>query len=98
MANCVTCNARCENASQHRVKTDCVSYISKDYPKPITNADRIRAMTDEELYRFIVGIYSLTIDQYGEPDYRLVVDGNQFRDDKSLIDWLKKEAGPDDPD
>lgn len=49
MANCVTCKARCENAGQHRVKTDCISYIPKDYPKPMTNADRIRAMTDEEI-------------------------------------------------
>ena len=34
MANCVTCKARCEYAGQHRVKTDCISYI----PKPQTNA------------------------------------------------------------
>ena len=30
MANCVTCKARCENAGQHRVKTDCISYTPTD--------------------------------------------------------------------
>lgn len=29
MANCVTCKARCENAGQHIVNTDCVSYVSE---------------------------------------------------------------------
>lgn len=53
MANCVTCKARCENAGQHRVKTDCISYIPKDCPKPQTNADRIHAMTDEELAEWV---------------------------------------------
>lgn len=56
MANCVTCKARCENAGQHRVKTDCVSYIPKDDPKPKTNYDRIISKTPEELAEWIVEI------------------------------------------
>ena len=47
MANCVMCKARCENAGRHRVKTDCISYIPKDYPKPQTNGDLVRQMSDE---------------------------------------------------
>ena len=53
MANCITCKANCISAGQHRVNTHCISYVPKDYPKPITNADRIRAMTDEKLANYI---------------------------------------------
>lgn len=45
--NCVTCKAHCTLAGQHHVKTDCIFYVPKDYPKPITNADRIRDMKDD---------------------------------------------------
>lgn len=59
--------------------------------KPVTSADRIRAKceTDEGLYAFILGVHSLTTDRYGDPDYRLVVEGEEFRDDESLLSWLK---------
>ena len=53
MANCVTCKANCISEGQRRVNTNCTSYVPKDYPKPPTNADRIRAMTDEELAKII---------------------------------------------
>lgn len=64
MANCVTCKADCISAGQHRVHTDCISYVPKDYPKPITNADRIRAMTDEELAEFLLWVEWNTVKPY----------------------------------
>jgi len=84
MANCVTCKARCDNAGQHRVKTDCVSYISKDYPKPLTNADRIRAMTDEGLAKFLMRTGACFHD---DCDY---CNGKDC--DECWLDWLKQEA------
>ena len=56
MANCVTCKADCISAGQHRVNTSCISYVPKDYPKPITNYDRIISKTPEELAKWIVEI------------------------------------------
>ena len=83
MANCVTCKARCENAGQHRVKTDCVSYISKDYPKPQTNYDRLISKTPEELARFVTreDLCALTC---GEPC--IPCDGACER---HMLEWLK---------
>lgn len=88
MANCVTCKARCENAGQHRVKTDCVSYIPKDYPKPITNADRIRAMSDEELAEFFKDTTFcdscfIFMNECGTERYSC---------EQRWLDWLKQEA------
>ena len=51
-----------------------------DYPKPrkpITNADRIRAMTDEELAEFL-----------GENDSNFPIGDHK----KEWLDWLKKEC------
>ena len=49
-------------------------------PKPITNADRIRAMTDKELAKFL---YIKTCED-GYP---------QFDNIPGWLDWLKQEAG-----
>ena len=66
----------------------------KDYPpylaypkprKPITNADRIRAMTDEELAEFVIGVLCYTKLPYIE------VRKKALRDNE-LLDWLKQEA------
>lgn len=46
--NCKYCRANCTGARQDREIALCLGY---DPPK--TNADRIRAMTDEELARFL---------------------------------------------
>ena len=78
MANCVTCKARCENAGQHRVKTDCISYIPKDYPKTKTNGERLRAMTDEELAEFI----STQARTFGE----------EYEGYMSALDWLEQDV------
>lgn len=80
MANCVTCKARCENAGQHKVEDDCISYDPKDYPKPQTNADRLRAMTDKELAIWIAGgVLNLT-------------GGSLKMSAEAWLDWLRQEA------
>ena len=90
MANCVTCDAICERAGQHRVKTDCVSHVPKDYRHPHTNADRIRAMTDEELASWLNGSVAPC------PMPTLVAQNCPLDDDHDCdmcwLDWLKAEA------
>lgn len=50
-------------------------------PKPVTNADRIRAMSDEELAQWLAG-YVLNI-----------TDGRHLNDAKAAwLDWLKQEV------
>ena len=53
MANCVTCDASCERAGPHRVKTDCISYVPKVYPKPRTNYDSIVSKSPEDLAKWL---------------------------------------------
>lgn len=59
-------------------------------PKPITNADRIRAMTDEELDKFLDEV------QWDVANYCGDVTQKQkypFPDQKGAwLDWLKQEA------
>lgn len=79
LVNCVTCKANCERAGQHHVRTDCISYVLKDYPKPVTNADRIRATTDEELAKHLNCQWK---------------ECKNLNDDcdKCLLNWLKQEV------
>ena len=58
-------------------------YLQKKPPKPITNADRIRAMTDEELAKAICRLELLLAKQ-------------GHRGFQAWLDWLKEEAKPDD--
>jgi hypothetical protein len=52
----------------------CINYE----PRPLTNADRIRAMTDAELAEFIGG----NARTFGE----------EYEGYMSALDWLRKEA------
>lgn len=85
MANCVTCDAICERAGQHHVKTDCISYVPKVYPKPRTNIDRIRAMDIDHLIEW----YCL-----GRPCGTCPYGGVEC----GLRDWLNAEAEGEDND
>lgn len=98
MGNCVTCQANCERAGQHHVRTDCVSYLPKDYPnylKPQTNADRIRAMTDEELARFIARQQVEAIEpalRYSTMNVPFELEQTYIDAKQEWLDWLKQEA------
>ena len=85
--NCKNCKRQgCSFAGKsHEMSFECRLYVGK------TNADRIRAMTDEELADFLAGqqldlvetIYGLF--KMPVPDYLAGV-----KDD--ALDWLKQEA------
>ena len=49
-----------------------------DYYAPMTNADRIRSMTDEELADFIINF-----------DNRF---GEEYEGEQSCLSWLQKES------
>lgn len=59
-------------------KCDFYDYVRERAKKPITNADRIRAMTDEELAEFISG----PARTFGE----------EYEGYMSALDWLKEET------
>lgn len=63
--------------------------------KPVTsNADRIRAMSDEKLAEFIGGIYTLERDAWGDYDPCVVVEQSvKIRDKEDMLDWLRSPAG-----
>lgn len=58
---------------------------------PITNADRIRAMSDEELEAFLEGIYDVTEDGGGK-----IIDGNMIYPGDTL-GWLQQPAEEETP-
>lgn len=68
----------------------------KAHRTPITNAARIRAMSDEELAEFIGGIYTLERDAWGDYDPCVVVEQSvKIRDKEDMLDWLQSPAGGD---
>ena len=63
---------------------------------PKSNADRIRAMSDEELADFIGGIYTLERDAWGDYDPCVVVEQSvKIRDKEDMLDWLRSLVGDD---
>lgn len=71
------------------------------YKKLTTNADRIRAMSDEELAEFIGGIFTVERDVWGDYDPRLVVTQEprvEVRNKEDMMDWLKSSADGGDGD
>jgi hypothetical protein len=70
--------------------------MSKDYPpyldypkpyKPMTNGDRIRSMTDEELAEFLCGVYD-------EEETDKFICGTIIPNyyEEAICDWLKQPA------
>ena len=79
-AGCACARAECTD--------DCSVYKRyKPEPKPITKADRIRAMTDEELALFITGVMISTSAKYC--DVRSAVMRGEIES------WLKQEVSTD---
>ena len=60
---------------------DCFELIYEDTPAPVTNADRIRAKSVEELAKWIV-----------DDGHKF---GKEYEGYMSLLDWLKQEASND---
>lgn len=81
--NCKFCKADCAHRGEERDRV-CMGYIA------MTNADRIRAMSDEELVKMLWK----TGRNYRAVCADPVVDFNEYHDD--LLDWLQQSAGEED--
>lgn len=86
------CNTCARNASVcevwHTCCEDCLCYENK----PMTNGDRIRSMTDEELMKFLYSAYyRVDCSTCKEPkDERGMCSGYCYME---LLRWLKSEVG-----
>lgn len=95
MGNCVTCAANCERARQHHVKTDCVSYVPKDYPKPRTNYDCIVSKRREELADYLAErSVAPNCTCKCHKDYEVYGELRTFCHD-CWLDWLREEVDDD---
>lgn len=77
-----------ESEKYIKAMSDCIPEI-KDKSKPMSNADRIRSMTDEELANFLFGI-----DNYWD-DGQLIVRIEDYALNASkgdILEWLQMEV------
>ncbi len=81
--SCVYASGICKKTGvEIRTTTGCTYHT----PKPMTNADRIRSMSDEELVEFI-----LPITECGRcPTGEIPCTGDNCR--RTLLGWLREEA------
>ena len=83
--SCIYAHGICEKTGvKIRFSTGC----SYHKPKPITNADRIRAMTDEELADFLNSVM-IDATRHGSLGSPLHVCGGEG---VRTLEWLKQEA------
>lgn len=79
---------KCAKAETCAVDEDCGLYVEKQ----LTNADRIRAMTDEELARYIVHLVKQG-NRQAMADYECGLNWLRDEYDRFFFDeWLKQEA------
>lgn len=93
--NCKGCQSRCEHAGKDR-EFVCVKGVSCKVTKtvPMTNADRIRAMSDEELAQWMLNGISDDPCDYCEYNNGYC-DGSPCRgkaDADKIIEWLRQPA------
>lgn len=74
---------------QSNSKVTYVPVVVDGKPHKQTNADRIRAMTDEELAEFVSGVEAEAIRRAG----LFITTGDIKRGKDGWLDWLKQEAG-----
>ena len=82
--NCKDCHSRCVYAGKDR-KFVCINGVSCKITmeKPQTNADRIRAMSDEELIGFLVQFQEETINRFAR---------FEFPNYSATADWIQQPA------
>ena len=82
--NCKDCHSRCVHAGKNR-KFVCINGVSCKITtgKSQTNADRIRAMSDEELIGFLVQFQEETINRFAR---------FEFPNYSATADWLQQPA------
>lgn len=95
----------CENCANHNSKAcwDCITaYVNNERqdpsrwkPFPITNADWIRAMDDEELAKFLVSKTFYKESAWSEPSYLNFFTGRDDTEANAIagtIEWLKRRV------
>lgn len=94
MSNCKLCLADCAFKGNDMKKGNCKGYI------PMSNADRIRAMSDEELAVFLDDLTCLCVDCNDHdgvnencPIYKQGC--GRYCEPKDLMDWLQQPAEED---
>lgn len=91
--NCQHCiNKECERYGGPYAYTFCEKYIP-DVVKEITNADRIRAMSDEELAKFLCNFRSC--DSSKHPCNGCIAESYCYTGHTGMIDWLCQPAEED---
>lgn len=97
MKYCKTCVAKCTGAGGEGYTPNCTTYVQEE-KKKMTNADRIRSMTDEELAKFIDAVKCCFLygDECGYPychsmkgDY---CNGIAEKTNMNHLAWLQSEA------
>ena len=78
------CNV-CANADNEY----CFACDNGNQFKPITNSDRIRSMTDEELAVFLAKAAPLLINQFAAVNRAMITEDKATR---TWLDWLKQEV------
>lgn len=80
-------------------KEQMMRYIEEHQPKPMTNADRIRAMSDEELanrmYWCYAGSDAIPFCKNLPECGKMMDEGSEIPDEKCIgcmLDWLKRPA------
>lgn len=82
--NCKSCKADCVRRGEQREK-ECKGYI------PMTNGDRIRALSDEELAKWLLDMMSHKVACFGEGAFPYTPCRNEEHDCvKCGIEWLKQ--------
>ena len=91
MTNCkyITKNGRCGLKNSYAYRHGCFGEDMCKCREPMTNADRIRAMSDEELAEFIDRCEMNDID-YAKTFCDLC--NGQYECDQCRLDWLKQPA------
>ena len=83
MGSCERC--KYQNKQEHEEPCAGCTHNAKDNFKPLTNADRIRSMTDEELAEWLRDIHACCVDD--EECYL------SKTCDVCTLEWLKSEVG-----
>lgn len=82
-------NTKCGTCAIQRQKPICNSCMNYHFYRPMTNAQKIRSMTDEELAEFLYDT-----NHYFENNEYLVRFGGEIVQDEeiSILDWLQSEV------
>jgi hypothetical protein len=84
---------KCINCNSYFAKEDILGSGEETAPKPITNADRIREMSDVELAGWLEGIrLCCATDLCGRRCPFWEVCYSNANEPKEMLDWLKEEA------